>query len=134
MHKHSWLEPPVQPVPVPIPESAGSEPIDRVHLFRMTLGDRHLQDEVLDLFDQQIALLVARMDMAPPAAAATLAHTLKGSARGIGAWGVVEAAEAIEMAVAIGTSLAGPIAAMAVAGAEVSHAIARMRQSPDAAE
>ncbi|NVO16663.1 MAG: Hpt domain-containing protein [Rhodoplanes sp.] len=134
MHKHSWLEPPVQPVPGPVPETAGPEPIDRVHLFRMTLGDRHLQDEVLDLFDQQIALLVARMDMAPPAAAATLAHTLKGSARGIGAWGVVEAAEAIEMAVAIGTNLAGPIAAMAAAGAEASRAIALMRQSPDAAE
>jgi hypothetical protein len=127
MHNHNWLEPPVQPVPVPV--SVGPEPIDRVHLFRMTLGDRHLQDEVLDLFDRQIALLVARMDMAPPAAVATLAHTLKGSARGIGAWGVVEAAEAIEAAVATGTDLAGPIAAMAVAGSEVSLVIDRMRRS-----
>jgi HPt (histidine-containing phosphotransfer) domain-containing protein len=70
-------------------------PIDLVHLARMTLGERSLEREVLQLFDRQSTLLIARM-RAAPAGVATLAHTLKGSARGIGAWRVARAAEALE--------------------------------------
>ena len=73
-------------------------PIDLVHLARTTLGDRGLEREVLQLFDRQSTLLIARMRSAAPAAIATLAHTLKGSARGIGAWRVARAAEALELA------------------------------------
>jgi HPt (histidine-containing phosphotransfer) domain-containing protein len=72
--------------------------IDRAHLTRMTLGDKSLEREVLQLFDRQSELLLARMHDAPASAIATLAHTLKGSARGIGAWRVAEAAEALEQA------------------------------------
>src|SRR5215218_2816139 len=81
-------------------------PIDLVHLARTTLGDRGLEREVLQLFDRQSALLVARMRSAAPAGIVTLAHTLKGSARGIGAWRLARAAEALELA-----GLAGPDAA-----------------------
>jgi HPt (histidine-containing phosphotransfer) domain-containing protein len=73
-------------------------PIDLVHLARMTLGDRSLEREVLQLFDRQVTLLLARMRAAGPEGVATLAHTLKGSARGIGAWRVARAAEAAELA------------------------------------
>ena len=73
-------------------------PIDLVHLARMTLGDRSLEREVLQLFDRQSALLIARMRTAAPAGVATIVHTLKGSARGIGAWRVARAAEAVELA------------------------------------
>jgi HPt (histidine-containing phosphotransfer) domain-containing protein len=73
-------------------------PIDLVHLARTTLGDRSLEREVLQLFDRQSALLIARMRSAAPTGVATLAHTLKGSARGIGAWRVARAAEALELA------------------------------------
>src|SRR5947208_17099569 len=73
-------------------------PIDLVHLARTTLGDRGLEREVLQLFDRQSTLLIARMRSAAPAGIATLAHTLKGSARGIGAWRVARAAEALELA------------------------------------
>jgi HPt (histidine-containing phosphotransfer) domain-containing protein len=73
-------------------------PIDLVHLARMTLGDRSLEREVLQLFDRQAALLIARMRAASSDGVATLAHTMKGSARGIGAWRVARAAEAVEMA------------------------------------
>jgi len=73
-------------------------PIDLVHLARMTLGERSLEREVLALFDRQATLLIARMRAAQPAAVVTLAHTLKGSARGIGAWRVARAAEAVEVA------------------------------------
>ena len=36
-------------------------PIDLVHLARTTLGDRSLEREVLQLFDRQSTLLIARM-------------------------------------------------------------------------
>jgi HPt (histidine-containing phosphotransfer) domain-containing protein len=64
----------------------------------MTLGDHALECEVLQLFDQQVGMLLARMGETDPAGVAALAHTLQGSARGIGAWGVARAAEALEMA------------------------------------
>jgi HPt (histidine-containing phosphotransfer) domain-containing protein len=72
--------------------------IDLVHLARTTLGDRALEREVLQLFDRQSGMLIARMRGAPPPVIAALAHTLKGSARGIGAWRVAHAAETLELA------------------------------------
>lgn len=73
-------------------------PIDLVHLARTTMGDRGLEREVLQLFDRQSTLLIARMRAAAPGGLANLAHTMKGSARGIGAWRVARAAEALELA------------------------------------
>jgi hypothetical protein len=70
--------------------------IDLAHLARMTLGERSLEAEVLGLFDRQAGILLARMRNAPPAAAGAFAHTLKGSALGIGAWQVAEAAAVVE--------------------------------------
>jgi HPt (histidine-containing phosphotransfer) domain-containing protein len=74
--------------------------IDVAHLAQMTLGDRKLEKEVLELFDRQAEQLLARMHAAEPAGLARLAHTLVGSARGIGAWRVAAAAEALEGTVA----------------------------------
>lgn len=75
--------------------------IDRGHLARMTFGDRDLEQEVLELFDRQAELLIARMrGGGDPATVAALAHTLKGSAAGIGAGPVAVAAEATELAAA----------------------------------
>src|SRR3954468_22970196 len=76
----------------------GDRPIDLVHLARTTLGDRSLEREVLQLFDRQSTILIARMRTVPPAGVVALAHTLKGSARGIGAWRVARAAELLELA------------------------------------
>jgi len=72
--------------------------MDDAHLERMTLGDRGLEREVLEIFARQIAILLARIAGAEPALAAASAHTLMGSARGIGAWRVAEAAERLEHA------------------------------------
>jgi HPt (histidine-containing phosphotransfer) domain-containing protein len=77
------------------PAPAGAA-IDRAQLARMTFGDRKLEREVLQLFDRQADLLLARMRDREPAAVATLAHTLKGSASSIGATGVMHAAAAVE--------------------------------------
>jgi hypothetical protein len=70
--------------------------IDLAHLARMTLGEKSLEAEVLELFDRQAGILLARMRSAAPAAAGAFAHTLKGSALGIGAWQVAEAATVVE--------------------------------------
>jgi HPt (histidine-containing phosphotransfer) domain-containing protein len=76
------------------------QPIDLAHLSRMTLGERSLEREVLQLFDRQADMLSARMQGAAPSVIAACAHTLKGSARGIGAWRVARAAEMVELAAA----------------------------------
>ena len=74
--------------------------IDRGHLARMTFGDRSLEQEVLQLFDRQSELLIARMRNGDGSAVGAMAHTLKGSAAGIGATSVARAAEEAEQAAA----------------------------------
>jgi len=71
--------------------------IDEQHLWRMTLGDRRLEREVLQIFVRQTAILLERIAGAEPALAAAAAHTLKGSACGIGAWRMAHAAERLEV-------------------------------------
>jgi HPt (histidine-containing phosphotransfer) domain-containing protein len=84
-----------EPVAVEPPDTAA---IDRRHLARMTFGDRSLEREVLQLFDRQAVLLIERIRAGNPAAIASLAHTLKGSAAGIGAVAVALSANATELA------------------------------------
>jgi HPt (histidine-containing phosphotransfer) domain-containing protein len=87
--------------------------IDHVHLERMTLGDRSLEREVLEIFVRQTALTLQRIAGAGPARTAAAAHTLKGSARGIGAWRVAEAAERLEQAATEAADSAAVLAAIA---------------------
>jgi HPt (histidine-containing phosphotransfer) domain-containing protein len=102
------------------------ETIDIEHLARMTLGERSLEAEVLMLFDRQAALLLARMRDSAPTAMAAFAHTLKGSARGIGAWRVAAAADAVEMLAirADAGGVAGAVTRLSAAVAEAKAAIA----------
>src|SRR5271165_917961 len=95
--------------------------IDDTHLQRMTLGDRRLEREVLELFVRQTTIMLGRIVGAQPAMAAAAAHTLKGSARGIGAWRVARAAELVENA-ASGESAAGGESAMDDAVTELKSA------------
>lgn len=70
-------------------------PLDLAYLHSMTLGDARLEREVLEMFKVQTRELLSRL--APqPDNAAELAHTLKGSARAVGAFEVGEAAHALE--------------------------------------
>lgn len=101
-------------------------PVDLVHLARTTFGDRALEREVLQLFDRQSSLLIARMRTATPAAVAALAHTLKGSARGIGAWRVARAAELLELAGASGSPTAEALDGLAAASDEARTVIAEL--------
>jgi HPt (histidine-containing phosphotransfer) domain-containing protein len=111
------------------PPLAPAEPaIDHAHLARMTLGDAHLEAEVLALFDRQATLILARMAGATPAAIAAFAHTLKGSARGIGTWRVATAAETVERAARDGAraALAEAVCELAAAVREVQAAIGEL--------
>jgi HPt (histidine-containing phosphotransfer) domain-containing protein len=101
-------------------------PIDLVHLARMTLGDRGLEREVLALFDRQATVLVSRMRAAPAAAVTSVAHTLKGSARGVGAWQVAAAAEAVEVAAAGEGDLSAAINRLAAVAEEARAVIAEL--------
>lgn len=77
--------------------AAEDRPVDLVHLSRFTMGNRDLEREVLSLFCKQSVLFIDRMRQAGDDQAWREAtHTMKGSARGIGAWAVGDAAEAAE--------------------------------------
>nr|WP_210210478.1 Hpt domain-containing protein [Methylocystis hirsuta] len=88
--------------PEPFSEADAESPIDLVHLSRQTFGDHDLERELLGLFDAQAAQFAKRL-RAPAARGDAdwrigLAHTIKGSARAIGAFEVGQAAEAYEQA------------------------------------
>jgi len=112
------------------PLAPGEPAIDLVHLSRMTHGERALEREVLDLFDQQAGMLIARMMSEVPRVMGALAHTLAGSACGIGAWKVAEAAAAVEAAAARSGAIAltAEMDRLAAAVADAQAAIAELRQ------
>ena len=99
-------------------------PIDTAHLGRMTLGDASLEREVLAMFSAQAVGLIGTLAKHPPNMAA-LTHTLKGSARAIGAFAVADAAERLE---AVLRSNDEPSEALA----EVEDAVAQARAAIDA--
>ena len=106
--------------------ASGERPIDLVHLARMTMGDRSLEREVLQLFDRQAVTRVARLRDAEPCSVAAVAHTLKGSARGVGAWRVARAAEAVELAGDDQKSLGAAIERLTAAANEARALIAEL--------
>src|ERR1700761_3696716 len=97
-------------------------PIDSGHLDRMTLGDAGLTREVLTMFSAQAVGLVGRLQSMPSDAPA-LAHTLKGSARAIGAFRVADAAETLEAAIRDGNDPARALAWLKDAVTEARTAI-----------
>ncbi len=73
------------------------EPVDLSHLRRFTLGDRRLELEILGLFIEQAPLTIAALKRAGSDRDwTTAAHTLKGSARAVGAWRLAKLAETAE--------------------------------------
>ena len=87
--------------------------VDMEHLARYTGGDVALNAEVLRLFDSQANELVGRLRLILDARDAKswkeVTHTLKGAARGIGAFAMADAAarlEPLDLADA-GTALTG---------------------------
>jgi HPt (histidine-containing phosphotransfer) domain-containing protein len=107
-------------------------PIDSGHLERMTLGDAALTREVLAMFSAQAVGLIGNLERAGglPSDAPALAHTLKGSARAIGAFRVADAAEVVEAAIRNGDDPADAVAGLRDAVTEARAAIdAMLRRS-----
>lgn len=74
-----------------------ASPVDRAHLARYTRGDQAFEREVLELFcTQAVSYLDQLCAAASHKAWFEAAHALKGSARSVGAWRLVRAAEYIE--------------------------------------
>jgi HPt (histidine-containing phosphotransfer) domain-containing protein len=96
------------PSPPLVPDDG---PIDIEHLGRMTLGDAGLEREVLALFSAQAASLLAALGTLPHDAGA-LVHTLKGSARAIGAFAVADAALDLETALQNGSDASRALGAL----------------------
>jgi HPt (histidine-containing phosphotransfer) domain-containing protein len=111
------------PSPPLVPDDG---PISLDQLRRMTLGDADLEREVLGMFADQAGSLFNRL-LTLPEDAAALAHTLKGSARAIGAIAVAEAAEELEAALRNGT----PMHALATLGEAVAEARAAIADMLD---
>ena len=71
--------------------------LDRDHLARYTMGDSALEQEVLGLFIGQMPETVAMLRESRDAQAwQRAAHTVKGSAKAVGAWKLAKAAERAE--------------------------------------
>jgi|SRR6478672_110793 HPt (histidine-containing phosphotransfer) domain-containing protein len=105
-------------------ESHEAGPLDREHLARQTLGDVDLQREILALFRRQSGVILARLMAARGSDERRMAaHTLKGSARAIGAWRVAAAAEAVEAAT-LGPDLAPLAGALGEANARIETILA----------
>jgi HPt (histidine-containing phosphotransfer) domain-containing protein len=107
------------PSPPLVPDDT---PIDLSHLSRATLGRRDLEREVLSLFDLQSADIIAKLE-GGASDTRFLVHTLKGSAMGIGAFGVVSAAQQFESALAEGDFLDDALLALQQAVTEARGAI-----------
>jgi HPt (histidine-containing phosphotransfer) domain-containing protein len=108
------------PSPPLVPDDG---PIDIEHLQRMTLGDASLEREVLAMFSAQAVSLIGTLATLP-ADAGALAHTLKGSARAIGAFAVADAAGHLEAALQNGDDSTQSLA-------ELSDAVAQARTAID---
>ncbi len=77
-------------------EKGHALPIDLAHLSQQTMGDRDLEREVLALFADQSKTVRRQIANANVKERLFLAHALKGSARGVGAFPIAECADAIE--------------------------------------
>lgn len=78
--------------------SDAARPLDLVHLAKYTFGDRGLESELLGLFRSQAGIYVSRLEAAATAKDwRDAAHSLKGSARGLGAWALGDIAEDAEL-------------------------------------
>ena len=109
------------PSPPLVPDDGS---IDIEHLRRMTLGDDGLEREVLAMFSAQSESLIGAL-AAMPHDAGALAHTLKGSARAIGAFRVADVAARLEAAIKSGGD---PLPVLS----ELKAAIALAREAVDA--
>lgn len=78
--------------------SGRTRPVDMAHLARQTMGDRALEQEVLGLFAQQAAGVKEQYAKSGQVDRLRMAHNLKGSARGVGAFPLADCIAELEQA------------------------------------
>ena len=84
-------------VAAPAADMDAPQPIDLEHLRRYTLGDRGLELEILGLFVDQLPITIGALKSATTDKEwGMAAHTLKGSARAVGARPLAALAEDAE--------------------------------------
>ncbi len=77
-----------------------SSAIDFGHLDKYVMGDENLRDEVLDIFIEQLGVHLENLEPAKDDFAwKNTAHTLKGAARGVGAWDIGDLCQEAELLV-----------------------------------
>jgi len=74
---------------------AGGSAVDFAYLEGFAQGDRTVISEVFEIFLQQAAIWAPKLDAAASDLKAT-AHTIKGAARGVGAYALGDAAAQVE--------------------------------------
>lgn len=80
------------------------KPVDLVHLSKQSFGSKDLENELLGLFLSHSQQCLIRLRGAETHQDwANAAHSIKGSARAIGAWAIGEAAEVYEREAEAGT-------------------------------
>jgi HPt (histidine-containing phosphotransfer) domain-containing protein len=122
------LPPPLVQIKSP-PLAPGDDAIDLEHLQRVTLGNLGLRREVLAMFVEQTTRLLAKL-AARPREEEALAHTLKGSARAIGAFGVGDAAAVLEAAIRSGADPVFALGALRAAVADARASIEAILERP----
>ena len=101
-----------------------SEAFDLHHLNKATFGSRELALEVLGLFERQAEKLLNDVaEASDPKTRSRAAHTLKGSALGVGALGVAAAAEEMERVAEDPIEVIGALARLSARVAEARLAL-----------
>ncbi len=110
-----------------------SQVLDLAYLSRQTAGENELERELLALFEAQCARLRPLIAGDGPAMQrADAAHTLRGSARAVGAWRLASQTEALETALGKGEA-EGALQAFMAALEEVLQATRQALARPSRA-
>lgn len=108
-YREETIEEPLQPVS-----------LDIKHLSKQTLGNQELEREVLSIFRRQARQMLFQLEaLTDPQGRLEIAHALNGSAKGIGAWRVAEAAERLENTARNGRPSGAAVAELAESVSEV---------------
>ena len=76
---------------------AKHRPLDLAFLSKQTMGDRALETEVLGMFAKQLAAARQTLSNANGLERKQLAHALKGTGRGVGAFALADVAAKMEL-------------------------------------
>ena len=117
----------VHPIEIPAP-GRPERPIDLVHLAKQCMGDAHLEEEILRLYEATLKTYYGRLRLAASYDDLALnLHSIKGASAGVGAFAVSSLAKAAETELQAGRPLSPErIDDLGLAVEEVRAFIARL--------